>query len=237
MQKYILISNDIREKIMSGIYTVNEKLPSEKEMGTNYGVSKMTIKRALDILVVEGLIIKRRGSGTYVKDLGVNQMKHIHLANQFSGMTAWNTGKEIKSNVLNFSVEKATEKIASHLNIAEDSFIYDVHRVRIVEGIPTVIERTYMPIDVIPSLTLEDVENSIYQYIEEKLGYVIQSTHRTVSVRKATDFEAANLEIEKGDPVAVAEQVGFLNTGEAFELSTSIHRHDYYAVQMILTRN
>lgn len=237
MQKYVLISNDIRDKIMTGVYAINEQLPSEKEMCVDYGVSKMTIKRALDILVAEGLVIKRRGSGTFVKDLGESQMKHIHMANQFRGMSAMNQDKAISSNVLNFSVRTASPEIASQLNVTEDSFIYDVYRVRLVDGEPRVIEQTYMPIDVIPSLKMEHVQSSIYNYIESELKLVIQSAHRTVSVRKATDFEAEKLGLEKGDPVAVAEQVGYLNTGEAFELSTSVHRYDFYAVQMIFTRN
>ena len=159
MQKYVLISNDIRDKIMTGVYAINEQLPSEKEMCVDYGVSKMTIKRALDILVAEGLVIKRRGSGTFVRDLG-------DMANQFRGMSAMNQDKAISSNVLNFSVRTASPEIASQLNVTEGSFIYDVYRVRLVDGEPRVIEQTYMPIDVIPSLKMEQVKTSIYNYIE-----------------------------------------------------------------------
>ena len=65
----------------------------------------------------------------------------------------------------------------------------------------------------------------------------IQSAHRTVAVRKATDFEAEELGLDKGDPVAVAEQVGYLDTGNAFEFSTAVHRYDKFAVEIVLTRN
>ena len=69
MKKYIHISNDLKNKIIDGTFKANEKLPSEKELGLEYDASKMTVKQALDILVSEGLIIKRRGSGTFIKDL------------------------------------------------------------------------------------------------------------------------------------------------------------------------
>ncbi|MFP9075400.1 GntR family transcriptional regulator, partial [Enterococcus faecalis] len=69
MKKYILISSDIRKKILEGVYQANQQIPFEKDLCVEYDASKMTVKKALDMLVSEGLIIKRRGSGTFVKDL------------------------------------------------------------------------------------------------------------------------------------------------------------------------
>ena len=99
------------------------------------------------------------------------------------------------------------------------------------------MEKIYMPIDLIPNIKEKNINGSIYDYIEKDLHLKIQSAHRTVSVRKATDFEADELGLEKGDPVAVAEQVGYLDTGHAFEFSTSVHRYDKFAVEIVLTRN
>ena len=94
-----------------------------------------------------------------------------------------------------------------------------------------------MPIDLIPNLKVKNIKGSIYGYIKEELHLNIQSAHRTISVRKATDFEAEELGMEKGDPVAVAEQVGYLDTGSAFEFSTSIHRYDNFSAEFVLTSN
>ena len=69
MNKYEIIAVDIREDILNGIYKPNERLPFEKEICDKYDVSKMTVKKALDLLVSEGLIVKRRGSGTFIKDI------------------------------------------------------------------------------------------------------------------------------------------------------------------------
>lgn len=237
MQKYVMISNDIRNKILDGVYKANDQLPFEKDMCQEYQASKMTVKKALDILVAEGLIIKRRGSGTFVKDMGPEETKRVMIANQFRGTTAVNPGKKVESDVLNFTIVQASEDVQQKLNVDADCFVYDIYRVRYVEGTPTVIEHMYMPIEVIPNLKKKHAEGSIYEYIEETLKLVIQSAHRTVTVRKATDFEAKRLQLEMGDPVAVAEQVGYLNTGTAFEYSISVHRYDMFAAQIILSRN
>lgn len=236
-KKYVMISNDIRKKISEGVYQANDQLPFEKDLCVIYDASKMTVKKALDILVTEGLIIKRRGSGTFVKDIGPEESQKLIMSNQFRGATATYPNQEIKSIVLEFSVIKAPEEVRKKLNVDEGDFVYNVYRLRFIDGEPFVLERIYMPIDVVHSLKEEHLTESLYQYIEEDLSLVIQSAHRTVTFRKGTDFETENLTLKTGDPVGVAEQVGYLNTGIAFEYSISIHRYDMYAVQLVLTRD
>ena len=237
MKKYIIISNDIRNKILKGEYIANQRLPFEKDLCIQYDSSKMTIKKAVDILVTEGLIIKRRGSGTFVKDLNPEEIERIAMANQFRGTTALYSDKKVFSKILNFSIVTVPEQAAKKLNLSEDTFVYDICRVRYVDDKPVVIEKMYMPIDLIPGIKEKNIKGSIYEYIENELHLKIQSAHRTVSVRKATDSEAEELGLEEGDPVAIAEQVGYLDTGNTFEFSTSIHRYDEFSVEMVLTRN
>lgn len=236
MQKYIYISNDIRNKILIGKHKANEQLPFEKDLCLDYQVSKMTIKKALDLLVSEGLIIKRRGAGTFVKDLSSEELKRIAVGNQFRGTTALNIGKKVESEVLNFSIVEAEVKVKEKLNLTQDCFVYDVHRVRYINGKPLVIEHMYMPIDIIPGLQRQHVEQSIYEYIGVNLDLTIQSAHRTISVRKATEIECKYLDLKEHDPVAVSQQIAYLANGTAFEYSTSIHRYDQFSVSLILSR-
>ncbi|MBP1041086.1 GntR family transcriptional regulator [Vagococcus sp. BWB3-3] len=237
MQKYIVISNDIRNRILKGEYQANQQIPFEKDLCVTYDSSKMTIKKALDILVTEGLIIKRRGSGTFVKDINPREMERLSVANQFRGTTALNPNRTVLSKIINFSIIPCPEVAQSKLNLTSDSFVYDIYRVRHIDGLPTVMEKMYMPIDLIPGLKAPTIEHSIYEYIEEELHLVIQSGHRNISARKVTDFEAEHLHLEKGDPVAVAEQIGYLDTGAAFEYSISVHRYDDFSIDVVLTRD
>lgn len=232
-----MISNDIRNKILKGEYVANQRLPFEKDLCIQYDSSKMTIKKAVDILVTEGLIIKRRGSGTFVKDLNPEEIERVIMANQFRGTTALYPDKKVSSKILNFSIVQVPEHAAKKLNITSDNFVYDIRRVRYVNDKPVVIEEMYMPIDLIPGIKEKNIKESIYEYLENELHLKIQSAHRTVSVRKATEFEAEKLGLESGDPVAVAEQVGYLDTGNTFEFSISIHRYDEFSVEIVLTRD
>lgn len=237
MKKNIYIAGDIRNKILNGEYQANQQLPFEKDLCQIYEASKMTVKKALDTLVAEGLIIKRRGSGTFVKDLSIAEIEKVAVANQFRGLTASNAEKKVSSAILDFSVIVPSETIQRKLNIDAERFVYEIYRVRYLDERPTVMERMFMPVDIIPGLKKRHIENSIYEYIEGELGLKIQSAHRSVSVRKATDIEIKYLKLETGDPVAVVEQTAFFDTGSAFEFSISVHRYDEFSVEFVLNRD
>ena len=87
MNKYEIIAIDIKEDMLKGVYKPNKRLPFEKGICEKYNVSKMTVKKALDLLVSEGLIVKRRGSGTFIKDITEKEINRIIDKKQFSGLT------------------------------------------------------------------------------------------------------------------------------------------------------
>lgn len=237
MEKYNVIANDVRRKILDGIYKANDQLPFEKDLCEVYEVSKMTVKKALDILVAEGLIIKRRGAGTFVKDLSVEDMEKMVVGSQMIGTSAYYPTRSVTSKVLHFEIIAASEKVANKLNIPIGSFVYDIERVRILDGSPLVMENTFMPVSVIPDLRLKNVEESIYEYIQDTLGMKIQSAHRNITVRKASDSEVTHLELEQGDPVGIVEQIGFLSNGTTFEYSISTHRYDTFSIEMMIRQD
>lgn len=237
MEKYNVIANDVRRKILDGIYKANDQLPFEKDLCEVYEVSKMTVKKALDILVAEGLIIKRRGAGTFVKDLSVEDMEKTVVGSQMIGTSAYYPTRTVTSKVLHFEIIAASEKVANKLNIPIGSFVYDIERVRILDGSPLVMENTFMPVSVIPDLRLKNVEESIYEYIQDTLGMKIQSAHRNITVRKASDSEVTHLELEQGDPVGIVEQIGFLSNGTTFEYSISTHRYDTFSIEMMIRQD
>ncbi|HFI0300839.1 TPA: GntR family transcriptional regulator [Streptococcus suis] len=237
MEKYNVIANDVRRKILNGEYKANDQLPFEKDLCEVYEVSKMTVKKALDILVAEGLIIKRRGAGTFVKDLSVEEMEKMIVGSQMRGTSAYYPTRTVTSKVLHFEIIAASEKVANKLNIPIGSFVYDIERVRILDGSPLVMENTFMPVSVIPDLRLKHVEESIYEYIQDSLGMKIQSAHRNITVRKASDAEVQHLELEQGDPVGIVEQTGFLSNGTTFEYSISTHRYDTFSIEMMIRQD
>ena len=226
MAKYEEIAEDIRNGILSGKYNPNEQLPLEKQMCEHYEVSRITIKKAVDELVIQGLVIKRRGSGTFVKALGGDDVQELSMAKQFEGFSETNKDKKVSSKILKFEVIHPTEEIATKLKITCDDFVYYIIRTRYADEQPYVIDYTYMPIGLIPGIKNDILLNSIYNYIEKKLKLKIKSAHRIIRAILPNELEQEWLKIESNFPILEVEQVGFLDNGQPFEYSKAHHRSD-----------
>ncbi|MCI6159039.1 MAG: GntR family transcriptional regulator [Selenomonadaceae bacterium] len=226
MLKYEAIAQELREKIHHGEYRSGEQLPLEKEMCDFYGVSRITIRRAVDELVKNGLVIKRRGAGTFVKSLKRSDVKELSEPGQFLGFAATYADKKVTTKVLRFAIVHPDKMTAGKLRLSEEDFVYDIVRVRSVDGEPIVVEYTKMPIERIPRVKHSVLEHSIYRYIEEDLGLKIQSAHRIVRAVMPTELEKEELHIEGVLPLLEVTQTAFLDDGRPFEYSISRHRGD-----------
>ncbi|MGN8835813.1 GntR family transcriptional regulator [Mitsuokella jalaludinii] len=237
MVKYQEIANELRNQIQEGVYKAGEQLALEREMCEQYGVSRITIKKAVDQLVKDGLVVKRRGSGTFVKSLASEDVHDISMANQFSGFSKVFEGHEIATKVVRFDIIHPTAEVAEKLNITTDDFVYDIVRLRQVDGDPVVIEYTNMPIELIPGIKREVLEHSIYRYIEEQLHFKIQSAHRFIRALLPTPEEEELLHIDHGTmPILEVEQIAFLDDGRAFEYSKAHHRGDKQVFRVVSIR-
>ncbi|MFV0635420.1 GntR family transcriptional regulator [Mitsuokella sp.] len=237
MVKYQEIANELRSQIQAGVYKSGEQLALEREMCEQYGVSRITIKKAVDQLVKEGLVVKRRGSGTFVKSLGNQDVHDISMANQFSGFSKTFEGHKVETKVLRFDIIHPAQEVAEKLNITTDDFVYDIVRLRQLDGRPVVIEYTQMPIELIPGIKREVLEKSIYGYIEKTLHFKIQSAHRFIRALMPTEEEEKFLHIQHGKlPILEVEQIAFLDDGRAFEYSKAHHRGDEQAFRVVSIR-
>ncbi len=233
--KYETIAADIRRSIEDGALKPGDKLPTVVEFCELYGVSKITVKRAIEQITEQGLVTSRRGSGTYVKDsAGLPQNKYFDgRSDRAEGFTTEHRGQNVSSVAYAFSIVNPPAEVATQLGLTEDDFTYYVERVRQVDENPIVIEYTYMPLDLIPGLKKKDLYGSIYGYIRNTCGLKISSFHRTVRAVAATEEEAKRLDIHAGDPLLELEQIGFLDSGQAFEYSVSRNVGDRFELHNV----
>ena len=231
MLKYEAVSSDIIMRITQGEFGPNDRLPTIPELADHYGVSAITIKRALDELDARGLIARRRGSGTYVK--GIPSLDSHEGGWSVSGqMMGFSTehdalGETVTSNVHEFEIVEPPEEVRAGLRMEPEEFAYRICRTRFADARPRVVEYTYMPLNVVPGLKRSHVERSIYRYISDELGLTIDSAHRKVRAVNPTEQEVAWLGVEPSTPLLEVKQIGFLNDGTPFEWSISRHQQDY----------
>lgn len=223
MLKFEAIAHDIRRSIEDGSFKPNEKLPTVVELCELYGVSKITVRRAIDLLAEMGLVSSRRGSGTYIKRPAGSRSDKLKFSrsDRASGFSAEHRDDDVSTKVYDFCVVNPSEEVADYLDISTESFVWRICRVRILDGVPISIEYTYMPIEVIPGLQRCRVEQSIYSYIRDDLGLKISSFNRAVRAVPATAEEAVRLSVDTGSPLLEFEQVGYLDNSTPFEYSIS----------------
>jgi GntR family transcriptional regulator len=226
MVKYREIAKDLRHRILNKLYLPGAKLPQEKEMCRTYNVSRITIKKAVDELVNAGLVIKRRGAGTFVKSVNDDAVKELSMVQQFTGFTESNAGKSISSEIIRFEIVHPSVEVADKLQIDKDGFVYDIIRARYADKEPFVVEYTQMPLDIIPVLKRDVLLDSIYQYIQSGLKLKIQSAHRAIRAMCPNEIEQNYLKVDTSFPMLEVEQVAYLDDGRAFEHSISRHRSD-----------
>ncbi|WP_024613140.1 GntR family transcriptional regulator [Clostridium sp. Ade.TY] len=236
MLKYEEIASYLKEEILNEKYKANEQLPFEKDICKKFNTSKMTVKKALDILVNEGLIVKRRGSGTFVKDISKKDILSLNEKRQLLGLTNNKTGHKITSELLEFKIINANKKIAYALKIDDEDFVCLIHRVRYIDNEAFSIEKTYMPISVVEGIKKSDALGSVYNFLENKLNFKIQSAHSTVRASKSEILDRKYLLLKEDEPVIEVERIGYLENGRVFEYSFSRHRYDKFEFKAVTVR-
>lgn len=226
--KYEKIYHDLAEEIVCGKYQAGDRLPEEVKICEKYGCSRMTAKKAYDMLVREGLVYRKKGMGSFVlsgrPDDDLIEIQERKLSGFSSSPKKGTPG----SNIIHFKLDFASKFIADRLGIKEKDPIYDILRVRTVDGRPYVLEQTYMAPSVIPGITEDVLKHSVYQYIENTLGLKIGAAQKTTRADKSDALDQEYLNLSPREPVLEIEQTAYLDSGIPFEYSISRHRYDNF---------
>jgi GntR family transcriptional regulator len=233
MARYKEIADEVRRRILDGEYPAESLIPDQNTLADQFGVSRMTIKKALDIIATEGLIYRQRGSGTYVMKTALLGNRDGYLK-EYEGLTKQFQGKNIKSKVIQFDIEFPDEELASMLMIETNSPVYKIVRQRVVEENDLkILEYTYFAAELIPGLSEEHAKNSIYTYIQKELGLSFGGAFRKIHADKSNKLDHEYLDCKEHDPVLEVEQIVYLKNGKPFEYSRSRNRFDTRSYTMV----
>lgn len=168
------VKEAIIQLINEGEYKPNSQLPTEAEFCDKYGVSRTTVRTALQQLTTEGYVYRKRGSGTFVS---ANKVKQIltTTVEHFSKQIAMQ-GKKPQIKVLHLEVIPADEFLSEQLNISEGEPVNMLERLRFVDEKPIQYEIAYLPWYKTPALNREACEKSLYRLLEEQYGLKISRT-------------------------------------------------------------
>lgn len=230
MLKYQQIANNIEKYIYDNDFSQGTKLPTVEALASDYNVSKSTIVKALESLVLKGIVYQVQGSGIFVRKR--NRAGYIDL-NVTAGFTTTLKDFKVTSKVLGFEVINPTEEIAQSLECSTEDEVYSVKRIRYIDGEIMCYEESYYKKSVVPYLTKEIAEKSIFEYLVTALGLNIGFSDRYVHIDKLSDDIASILELNSSDPaMTVLEQI-YLSSGLTFNFTklTYHYKHTQFFLQ------
>jgi GntR family transcriptional regulator len=226
--KYMTIYKELKNRILSGAYEGNQQqLPAETIFCEEFGCSRMTMKKALDLLVDEGFIYRKKGKGSFVLPKSSFTSKLNIREDQLMGLTKSSNGN-VLSKIITFELLFADETIAEKLDLHVGDPVYHILRLRLVDEKPFVLERTYMSPVLIPGITIHVLEHSVYNYIEHDLNLKISGSYKITRADCSNSEDQKYLKLSETQPVLEIEQVAYLDDGTPFEYSFSRHRYDRF---------
>lgn len=234
MPKYVEIADVLRKRIKDGTYPKESFLPHQTELVKEFGVSRMTIKNAINILIMEGLLLSKRGSGTKVLNHSFWD-RDTSSVNEYKGLSYQMKmqKRDLQSQVITFEVCFPDSRVQEMLKVAAEEPVYHVIRLRILDGQPYILEHSFMPVDLVTGLTKEILHRSVYDYLLEELNYKFAGVYRTFQAAKSDEYDRQYLKCQSDDPVLELEQIIYLESGRPIDYSRSRNRYDIRGYSML----
>jgi len=199
----------------------DDALPPERDLATQFNVSRITVRKAIDGLVSEGLLVRRQGSGTFVR---------TRVEKNFSKLTSFSEdmrarGRNPRSVWLRRSAGTVTPEESLTLRASPGTPVYRFHRIRFADDVPMSLEYATILASCLPSL--DAVESSLYVALERVGNRPVRALQRLRALLLNSE-QAKLLEAKTGDAGLLVERLGYLRDGRAIELSQSYYRGDMY---------
>lgn len=209
----------------------NDQLDSEREICDKYGLSRTTVRQALDELEKEKYIYKVQGKGNFVSSRRMEQ--ELLKVYSFTDETR-KLGKKPSSKLLNFEIAEATEKVSRKLKLQEKELVFKISRIRLADEIPMIYEVTYLPYEKFSGMTKEMlVESPMYEVFKNKYHTNITSAEEAIEGILINKLESIYLNIVEGQAGLKVERITYSNK-QAIEYTESIARGDKFKYRVSL---
>jgi GntR family transcriptional regulator len=218
---YQQLQRALRQAIETRVLAADDALPPERDLAIDFNVSRITVRKAIDGLVNDGLLLRRQGSGTFVR---------ARVEKNFSKLTSFSEdmrarGRSPRSVWLRKSSGTVTPEEALTLRSSPGTPVYRFHRIRFADDAPMALEYATILASCLPSI--EAVESSLYAALERAGNRPVRALQRLRAVLFSAE-QAELLQARESDAGLLVERLGFLQDGRAMEFTQSYYRGDIY---------
>ncbi|MGW6459316.1 GntR family transcriptional regulator [Streptomyces sp. NPDC055078] len=226
---YFQLSQQLEAAIERGALTPGSLLGNEIELAGRLGLSRPTVRQAIQSLVDKGLLVRRRGVGTQVVHSQVK--RPLELSSLYDDLEA--AGQRPATVVLRNTAEAATAQVAAALGVAEGSEVQLIERLRYAHGEPMALLTNHLPAGLLTCDTGQLEATGLYRMMRAA-GITLHSARQSVGARAATATEAGQLAEKEGAPVLTMERTTFDDTGRTVEFGSHLYRASRYAFEFQL---
>lgn len=223
---YIQIADTLLGQIETGVMPPGHRLPSERELGQTLGVSRTTIRQALQVLDARGLLFRRQGQGTYIAGPRIERQ-----AGKLVPFTLSMQRRGYLTEARLVALEKAPAEaaVAAELGLAVSAPIYFICRVRMVNREPVLLERLSVPAELFAGLETHNLaKRSLYEVMETEYRIRVSKARQSLEPVVATEYEAGLLAIHPGSPLMLERRLAFDEDGRAVEHGRDLFRGDRF---------
>lgn len=226
---YHQVSSRLERAIQDGTLPPGAKLENEIALAERLGLSRPTVRRAIQEIVDKGLLVRRRGIGTQVVHGQVS--RKVALTSLFDDLQR--SGGNPTTEVLTHERLAADELVAEQLDVEVGVEVLHIRRLRRTNGAPLAIIENFLP-PALGGLTVEELERfGLYQLLRNR-GVSLRVAHQQIGARAANTVESALLERGPAAPLLTMNRCAYDNSGEAVEFSRHVYRPDLYRFEVTL---
>jgi GntR family transcriptional regulator len=231
--RYQQVREELEAEIERGRRPVGSRLPPERALAQHFGVSRVTLRRSLEEMALAGTIA-RSGAGWMVASPAIGEPPNVLMS--FSEMAA-SRGLKPGAQVLDRRQRPATIDEADALGLAPGAPLFELERLRSLDDVPILIDRTRIPLSLTPGLFEMDLDGrSLYEALEQTFGLRPTRARLTVEAIPADERRARLLGLEPGEPLLLCRQQSEDQVGRQIELCDMVYRGDRYRFMATLER-
>jgi DNA-binding GntR family transcriptional regulator len=227
---YYQVAQQLEQIIQSGELAPGTRLNNELVLADQLGVSRPTLRRAMEYLVDRGYLVRKRGIGTQV--VHPKLRRPVGLTSLYDDLAL--AGKDPRTSVLSLKTLPATDVVAHTLGIDEGRPVVALERLRYADDEPLALMRNWIPPGQV-TLTAEHLEHAGLYQLMRAAGLRLHLASQTIGARAATPAEARLLDAPKGEPLLTMRRTTYDDMGRPLELGDHLYRASLYSFEVVLT--